>query len=108
LSKLPTYYRHTFPAVEEEISKDIKRLFVTLGGAAGIAAAFKAPVGGVLYMFEELASFWSPETTFRAFVCTTVAAISLSAMLSRGNAVETDRVVRSSLFAFKLLVMECR
>jgi chloride channel 7 len=85
--------RHTFPAVEEEVSKDVTRLFVTLGGAAGIAAAFKAPIGGVLYMFEELASFWSPETTFRAFVCTMTASLFLIVLLSSGQSVSYDSVV---------------
>ena len=34
---------------DSERENDRKRLYATLGGAAGIATAFNAPVGGVLY-----------------------------------------------------------
>ncbi|KAH8095289.1 chloride channel [Aureococcus anophagefferens] len=52
---------------------DRKRLYATLGGAAGIATAFNAPVGGVLYVFEEISSYWDHEKTFYACLSTTVA-----------------------------------
>ena len=82
-------------AVDNVTFQSRKGLFATIGGAAGIAAAFNAPIGGILYVFEELSTFWTPETTFRAFVCTAFAALSVQVCLfgSLGGSHLESRVI---------------
>ncbi|KAH9305223.1 hypothetical protein KI387_009627 [Taxus chinensis] len=55
-----------------------RREFISAGTAAGLAAAFGSPVGGVLYSLEEASSFWSRKVMWRSLVCTAVTTMLLS------------------------------
>ncbi|KAK3419403.1 hypothetical protein EUGRSUZ_H05062 [Eucalyptus grandis] len=65
-----------------------RRDLITCGAAAGVAAAFRAPVGGVLFALEEAASWWRSALLWRTFFTTAVVAIVLRAFIeycSTGN-----------------------
>ncbi|XP_004230422.1 chloride channel protein CLC-c [Solanum lycopersicum] len=54
-----------------------RRDLITCGAAAGVAAAFRAPVGGVLFALEEVASWWRSALLWRTFFTTAIVAMVL-------------------------------
>lgn len=47
-----------------------RRDFITAGAACGVAAAFGAPIGGLLFIMEEVASFWDHNNSGQVFLAT--------------------------------------
>ncbi|XP_044488082.1 chloride channel protein CLC-c-like isoform X2 [Mangifera indica] len=58
-----------------------RRDLITCGAAAGVAAAFRAPVGGVLFALEEVSSWWRSALLWRTFFTTAVVAMVLRGLI---------------------------
>lgn len=56
------------------------REILTASCAAGLSAAFGAPIGGVLFAYEELSYFFPHKVLWRTFLCSMIAAITLRAL----------------------------
>ncbi|KAI4296152.1 hypothetical protein L6164_036134 [Bauhinia variegata] len=76
-----------------------RRDLITCGAAAGVAAAFRAPVGGVLFALEEAASWWRSALLWRTFFTTAVVAVVLRGFM------EFCRAGRCGLFGEGGLIM---
>lgn len=62
-----------------------RREVLSAAAAAGVAVAFGAPLGGVLFSLEEVAYFFPAKTLFRTFFCCICAALTLKFLNPYGN-----------------------
>ncbi|KAF8013131.1 hypothetical protein BT93_I1109 [Corymbia citriodora subsp. variegata] len=65
-----------------------RRDLITCGASSGVCAAFRAPVGGVLFSLEEVATWWRSALLWRTFFSTAIVAVVLRAFIeycSTGN-----------------------
>ena len=80
-----------------------KREFVCVGAAAGVAAAFNAPAGAVVFVIEEMgAAMWQKGLLWRSFFAAVVAAYVIDFLLSGANAGSWGRLTASGMFSFGL------
>lgn len=54
-----------------------RREILSASAAAGVAVAFGAPIGGVLFSLEEASYYFPGKTMWRSFFCALTAAITL-------------------------------
>ncbi|KAI5123892.1 hypothetical protein M0805_005708 [Coniferiporia weirii] len=64
-----------FPKYETNEGK--RREILSASAAAGVAVAFGAPIGGVLFSLEEVSYYFPPKVMWQSFFCAMIAAITL-------------------------------
>lgn len=74
-----------------------RREILSASAAGGVAVAFGAPIGGVLFSLEEVSYYFPSKTLFRTFFCCIAAALSLKFL----NPYGTNKIV---LFEVRYLV----
>lgn len=72
-----------FPKYKDN-SRKLREL-LSAGCSAGLSVAFGAPIGGVLFSYEEISTYFPRNVLWRAFVCSLCAAITLKALNPTGT-----------------------
>ncbi|XP_063155341.1 chloride channel protein C-like [Candoia aspera] len=78
----PKILRIYFPSVIRFWNTADRRNFVTAGAGAAIASVFHAPMGGLLFILEEVASFWDIKLAWQTFFCCLMAAFTTDLLSS--------------------------
>ena len=61
------------------------REVLSSGVASGLSVAFGAPIGGVLFAYEEISTYFPRKVLWRAFICSLFAAMTLRALNPTGT-----------------------
>ncbi|MCJ1478641.1 hypothetical protein MMC13_007322 [Lambiella insularis] len=72
-----------FPKYRENGRK--MRELLSAGCSAGLSVAFGAPIGGVLFSYEEISTYFPRKVLWRAFLCSLTAAMVLRALNPTGT-----------------------
>ena len=72
-----------FPKYRENGRK--MRELLSAGCASGLSVAFGAPIGGVLFSYEEISTYFPRKVLWRAFLCSLCAAMVLKALNPTGT-----------------------
>ncbi|KAL8851294.1 MAG: hypothetical protein Q9221_003824 [Calogaya cf. arnoldii] len=72
-----------FPKYNENGRK--MRELLSAGCSAGLSVAFGAPIGGVLFSYEEISTYFPRKVLWKAFLCSLVAAMVLKALNPTGT-----------------------
>ncbi|KAN0117440.1 Chloride channel [Hyaloscypha variabilis] len=72
-----------FPKYRENGRK--MREMLSVACSAGLSVAFGAPIGGVLFSYEEISTYFPRKVLWRAFLCSLTAAVALKALNPNGT-----------------------
>lgn len=72
-----------FPKYRENGRK--LREILAAGCSSGLSVAFGAPIGGVLFAYEEISTYFPRKVLWRAFICSLFAAMTLKALNPTGT-----------------------
>ncbi|PON61323.1 Chloride channel [Parasponia andersonii] len=77
-----------------------RRDLITCGASSGVCAAFRSPVGGVLFALEEVATWWRSALLWRTFFSTAIVVVVLRAFIEICNAGECGLFGKGGLIMF--------
>ncbi|KAI9894499.1 MAG: hypothetical protein M1814_003257 [Vezdaea aestivalis] len=72
-----------FPKYHENGRK--MREMLSAACSSGLSVAFGAPIGGVLFSYEEISTYFPRRTLWKAFLCSMLAAVTLKALNPTGT-----------------------
>ncbi|XP_026660213.1 chloride channel protein CLC-b-like [Phoenix dactylifera] len=77
-----------------------RRDLITCGASSGVCAAFRAPVGGVLFALEEVASWWRSALLWRTFFSTVIVVVVLRGFMEYCNSGKCGLFGKGGLILF--------
>ncbi|WOL01377.1 chloride channel protein CLC-a-like [Canna indica] len=77
-----------------------RRDLITCGASSGVCAAFRSPVGGVLFALEEVATWWRSALLWRTFFSTAVVVVVLRGFIEYCNSGRCGLFGRGGLILF--------
>jgi H+/Cl- antiporter ClcA len=82
-----------------------RRDFITAGAACGVSAAFGAPIGGLLFVMEEVSSFWDYSAAGQIFLASMISFSTVAFINSMSeNQHDLGRVTNSAAVLFEVNV----